>query len=55
MLSDSAVGLQNQLNSFKQEADRLQLTINLDKTNVMVFRKRGHLSQMKYGDTVIQK
>ena len=44
LLSDSAVGLQNQLNVLKFESDRIGLEVNLDKTNVMVFRKGGHLS-----------
>ena len=58
LLSDTVVGLQNQLNSLKQEADRLQLTINLDKTNIMVFRKEGGggiFHKMKYGGMVILK
>ena len=37
LLSDTIVGLQNQLDNLKREADRLYLTINLDKTNVTVF------------------
>jgi hypothetical protein len=44
LLADTIVGLQNQLNVLKEEADRLQLTVNLDKTNVMVFRMGGHLA-----------
>ena len=57
LLSDTVVGLQNQLNSLKQEADRLQLTINLEKTNIVVFRKGGHLSQNEiwwYGNTEVK-
>ena len=56
LFSDTVVGLQNQLNSLKQETDRLQLTINLDKTN-MVFRKGGHLSQNEiwwHGNTEVK-
>ena len=45
LLSDTVVGLQNQLSILKQEADRLHLTVNLDKTNIMVFRMGGHLSK----------
>ena len=44
LLSCTAVGLQNQLNVLKREADRLQLTVNLDKTNIIVFRMGGYLS-----------
>ena len=43
LLSDTIIGLQNQLNSLKREADRLELTVNLDKTNIMVFRMGGYL------------
>eukprot|EP00745_Piridium_sociabile_P040569 TRINITY_DN782_c0_g1_i3.p1 TRINITY_DN782_c0_g1~~TRINITY_DN782_c0_g1_i3.p1 ORF type:complete len:396 (+),score=16.17 TRINITY_DN782_c0_g1_i3:171-1358(+) len=44
LLSDTVIGLQNQLNVLKTEADRLNLEVNLDKTNVMVFRKGGYLA-----------
>jgi hypothetical protein len=44
LLSSTIIGLQNQLNVLKQEADRLFLTVNLEKTNIMIFRKGGHLS-----------
>ena len=57
LLSDTVVGLQNQLSSLKQAVDRLQLTISLDKTNIMVFRKGGHLSQNEiwwYGNTEVK-
>ena len=56
LISDTAVGLQNQLNVLKFEADKLQLTVNLDKTNIIVFRNGGHLSQYErwlYGDAEI--
>ena len=44
LLSDSVVGLQNQINLLKENSDRLHLTVNLDKTKVMVFRKGGRLA-----------
>ena len=44
LMSNTIVGLQHQLDCIKYEADRLYLTVNLDKTNVMVFRKGGHLA-----------
>ena len=44
LLSESVIGLQNQLNMLKIEADRLKLTVNLGKTNIVVFRNGGHLS-----------
>ena len=37
------MGLQNQLDSLKREANRLYLAVNLEKTN-MVFRMGGHLA-----------
>jgi hypothetical protein len=53
LLSGTANGLQNQINCLKLEADRLGLTVNLDKTNIIVFRKGGHLAAHEswyYGD-----
>ena len=44
LMSCSATGLQNQLNILKQEADKLELKLNLDKTNIIVFRSGGYLS-----------
>ena len=44
LLSNTIIGLQNQLDSLKREADRLYLTVNLEKTNIMVFRMGGHLA-----------
>ena len=32
------------MNHLKIEADRLYVTVNLDKTNIMVFRMGGHLA-----------
>ena len=57
LLSNTVVGLQNQLSILKQEADRLHLTVNLDKTNIMVFRMGGYLSRYEkwwYGNTEIK-
>ena len=50
-------GLQNQLNNFKAEADRLKLEVNLAKTSIIVFRKGGHLSRHErwtYGDVELE-
>ena len=47
LLSQTVKGLQNQLNVLKGEADRLGLRVNLQKTNIIVFRKGGHLSQQE--------
>lgn len=45
LISSTPIGLQNQLNILKSEADKLQLTVNLDKTGIIVFRNGGHLSK----------
>ena len=37
LLSNTIVGLQNQLDSLKREADRLYLTVNLEKNKHYVF------------------
>ena len=44
LLSSTPAGLQNQLNHLKTEADRLYLIVNLDQTNITVFRMGIHLS-----------
>ena len=44
LLSSTPAGFQNQLNHLKIEADRLHLTVNLDKTNILVFRMGGRLA-----------
>ena len=36
-MSSTQAGMQNQLNHLKNEADRLYLSVNLDKTNTMFF------------------
>ena len=45
LLSNTIVGLQNQLDSLKREPDRLYLTVNLEKTNIMVWM---------YGNTIVK-
>ena len=42
-LLSKMMGLQNQPDHLKKEADRLYLTVNLDEMNVMIFRTGGHL------------
>jgi len=44
LLSDSVPGLQNQLNNLKMSAEKFGLIINNEKTNVIVFRRGGHLA-----------
>ena len=44
LLSETVIGLQNQLNSFYQSVNKLEHNVNLDKSNIIVFRKCGHLA-----------
>ena len=44
LLASTVTGLQNQLNALSVAAKRLGLTVNLDKSKVMVFRKGGYLA-----------
>ena len=56
LLSNTIVGLQNQLDSLKREANRLYLAVNLEKTN-MIFRMGGHLATREewlYGIAVVK-
>ena len=43
LLSETVVGLQTQLNSLSNAAASLQLKVNLNKSNIIVFRKGGYL------------
>lgn len=45
LLSETAEGLQNHLNTLQRYCDRWKLKVNVDKTKVMVFRKGGQLRQ----------
>jgi hypothetical protein len=44
LLASTVVGLQNQLNVLSRTITRLSLTVNLDKSKIIVFRKGGFLS-----------
>ena len=44
LLSDSVFGLQTQLNVLFNTAKHLGLIVNLDKSNIVVFRNGGHLA-----------
>ena len=44
LLSDSDIGLQTQLNVLYNTVKRLDLIVNLDKSNILVFRNGGHLA-----------
>lgn len=44
LLSETVVGLQTQLNSLACAAKRLGLKVNINKSNIVVFRKGGYLA-----------
>ena len=56
LLASTVIGLQNQLNVLSVAAERLCLTVNLDKSKVIVFRKGGfwaakeHRTQFRCGN-----
>ena len=41
LISESAIGLQNSLNILSCYSDKWNLTVNLDKTKSMIFKKAG--------------
>ena len=43
-MSETIIGLQTQLNSLGRAATMLQLKVNMNKSNIVVFRKGGYLS-----------
>ena len=45
IFSETIEGLQESLNNLKQYCDKWNLSVNIDKTEIMVFRKGGVLSQ----------
>ena len=45
IFSETIEGLQESLNNLKQYCDKWNLSVNIDKTKIMVFRKGGVLSQ----------
>ena len=45
LVSDTAQGLQQKLNILEQQSKRLGVTVNLEKTKIIVFRKGGFLSK----------
>ena len=57
LISSTPSGLQNQINNLRKASESLGLTVNLDKTKTMVFRKGGHLSageSWTYGNKKIE-
>jgi len=44
LISSTPTGLQNQLNNLNIASKKVGLSVNLDKTKVMIFRKGGHIA-----------
>lgn len=44
LIADSVVGLQCQINTLAETANRLNLIVNLEKSNIVVFRNGGYLA-----------
>ena len=44
LVSSTPSGLQNQINNLEKASNSVGLTVNLDKTKVMIFRKGGHIA-----------
>jgi hypothetical protein len=45
LLSDTIVGLQNQLNELSIQATELDLHVNTDKSNIVIFRQGGYIAK----------
>ena len=44
LLSNTIVGIQQQLSVLRDTAERLHLVVNLDKSQVVIFRKGGYIA-----------
>ena len=44
LMSSAPSGLQNQINNLEKELKSLGLTVNLNKTKLIIFRTGGHIS-----------
>ena len=56
LLSSTPVGLQNKLNVLYEVANRLVLLVNLEKTEIVVFRNGGYLARPErwyYGSELV--
>jgi hypothetical protein len=56
LLSETVIGLQTQLNILYDAASSLQLKVNMNKSNIIVFRKGGYLAareQWYYNRTIM--
>ena len=45
LLSDSIIGLQNQLNTLAFKSAALDLHVNLDKSDFVIFKNGGYISK----------
>ena len=57
LVSDSIKGLQNQINILENQSRRLGLTINENKTQIVIFRKGGYIAKSEkwyYGNTALK-
>ena len=57
LISDTVVGLQTQLDVLYDSAKKLDLVVNRDKSNIVVFRNGGHLSKNEkwsFGEDLLQ-
>ena len=52
-VSDTVCGLQNQVNVLCNTAYHLGRVVNLDKSNIIVFRNGGHKLYVKNGSMAI--
>lgn len=57
LISTTPIGLQNQLNSLKSASEEIGLSVNLDKTKILTYRKGGFLGRRErwfFGDTRLE-
>ena len=45
LLTDTVIGLQNHLNTLAIKSAALDLQVNLDKSNIVIFRNGGYISK----------
>ena len=55
LISSTPSGLQNQIDNLENASKSLGLTVNVDKTKVMIFRKGGHIAAGKNGFMMVRK
>ena len=58
LFSDSSTGLQNSLDKLKLYCEKWHLTVNTEKTKVLIFNKNGRLLKnyiLKFGEEIFEK